>query len=81
MMQVTSNLNRSRCCLQVLGGADLFLQGLITPEGGLGHFSAEDLRCVSIPQNACPFAVGTMRAGVKPALGTDLSPKPQSWSG
>ena len=59
-MQVASDLNRSHCCLQVLGGADLFLQGLITPEGGLGHFSAEDLRCVSIPQNACPFAVGTM---------------------
>ena len=44
----------------MLGGADLFLQGLITPEGGLGHFSAEDLRAVSIPQNAYPFAVGTM---------------------
>ena len=46
--------------MQVLGGADLFLQGLITPEGGLGHFSAEDLRAVSIPQNAFPFAVGMM---------------------
>ncbi len=45
---------------QVLGGADLFLQGLIIPEGGLGHFSAGDLRVVCIPQNAYPFAVGQM---------------------
>jgi len=44
----------------VLGGADLFLQGLITPEGGLGHFCVGDLRVVSIPQNAYPFAIGTM---------------------
>lgn len=45
---------------QVLGGADLFLQGLIIPEGGLGHFSAGDLRVVCILQNAFPFAVGQM---------------------
>ena len=47
---------------QVLGGADLFLQGLILPEGGLGHFSAGDHRVVCIPQNPCPFAVGIMEA-------------------
>ena len=42
---------------QVLGGADLFLQGLIVPPGGLGQFSAGDVRAVAIPQNPFPFAV------------------------
>ncbi|CAL5226777.1 g9634 [Coccomyxa viridis] len=60
---------------KVLGGADLFLQGLITPEGGLGHFSAEDLRAVSIPQNAYPFAVGTMEVSSDDVAKTGLKGK------
>lgn len=46
--------------LQVLGGADLFLQGWIVPDSGLGEFSAGDLRCVRIPQSPFPFAVGSL---------------------
>ena len=46
--------------LQVLGGADLFLQGWIVPDSGLGEFSAGDLRCVRIPQSPFPFAVGLL---------------------
>jgi len=46
---------------QVLGGADLFLQGFIVDgPAALGDFAAGDLRCVRIPQNAFPFAVGTL---------------------
>ena len=47
-------------CIQVLGGADLFLQGLIVPEQGLGTFSAGDLMLASIPQNQYPFAIGVL---------------------
>ena len=46
--------------MQVLGGADLFLQGLIVPEQGLGTFAAGDLMLASIPQNQYPFAIGVM---------------------
>jgi hypothetical protein len=42
---------------QVLGGADLFLQGLIVPPGGLGEWSAGDVRALAIPENPFPFAV------------------------
>ena len=48
------------CMLQVLGGADLFLQGVIVPEEGLGSFSAGDLRVIKIPDNPYPFAVGLL---------------------
>ena len=61
--------------LQVLGGADLFLQGLIVPDGGLGHFSAGDLRAVSIPGNAFPFAVGTMEVSSEQVAKTGLRGK------
>ena len=51
------------CAWQVLGGADLFLQGLIVPPGGLGDFSAGDVRAVAIPQNPFPFAVRGLESG------------------
>ncbi len=47
---------------QVLGGADLFLQGLIVPDQGLGSFASGDLMLASIPQNQFPFAIGVMEA-------------------
>ena len=47
-------------CMQVLGGADLFLQGLIVPEQGIGTFAAGDLMLASIPHNQYPFAIGVM---------------------
>lgn len=46
--------------MQVLGGADLFLQGLIVPDQGLGTFSTGDLMLASIPKNQYPFAIGVM---------------------
>ncbi len=61
--------------MQVLGGADLFLQGLIVPQGGLGDFSAGDLRAVSVPGNPFPFAVGTMEVGSSEVARTGLKGK------
>ena len=61
--------------VQVLGGADLFLQGLIVPDGGLGDFSAGDLRAVSVPGNPYPFAVGTMEVGSGEIAKTGLKGK------
>ena len=46
--------------MQVLGGADLFLQGLIVSDQGLGTFATGDLMLASIPQNQYPFAIGVM---------------------
>ena len=45
---------------QVLGGADLFLQGFILPESGLPQFASGDLMAITIPGNRYPFAVGMM---------------------
>ena len=41
---------------QVLGGADLFFQGLIVPSCGLGEWVAGEVRTISIPGNRYPFA-------------------------
>jgi len=60
---------------QVLGGADLFLQGLIGQDGGLGDVSAGDLRAVAIPGNPYPFAVGTMEVGSEDVARTGLKGK------
>lgn len=46
--------------IQILGGADLFLQGLILPDSGLPTFSAGDPMTCSIPENQYPFAIGLM---------------------
>lgn len=62
-------------CPQVLGGADLFLQGLIVPDSGLGTFAAGDLRVASIPKNEYPFAVGVMEAGSADIAKTGLKGK------
>lgn len=59
----------------MLGGADLFLQGLIVQDGGLGDFSAGDLRAVAIPGNPYPFAVGTMEVGSTDVAKTGLKGK------
>lgn len=59
---------------KVLGGADLFLQGLLVPGGGpLPGFLANSVQALCVPGNPAPFAVGTMavsrteaeRAGMK----------------
>ena len=54
------HLSKIPGCLQVLGGADLFLQGIIVPQEGLGSFSVGDLRVIKIPDNPYPFAVGLL---------------------
>lgn len=46
--------------LQVLGGADLFLQGFIVSDDSPGEFNAGDVRVVAVPGNPFPFALGTM---------------------
>lgn len=43
---------------KVLGGADLFLQGVLAPPGGLPDFLAGSPRSLSVPGNPCPFAGG-----------------------
>lgn len=60
---------------KVLGGADLFLQGLIVPDQGLGSFAAGDLRLASIPQNEYPFAIGTMEVSSADIAKTGLKGK------
>lgn len=50
---------------QVLGGADLFLQGFIPPEGGLPHFAAGDLMAITVRGNPLPIAVGTMESSIE----------------
>ncbi|KAK9846268.1 hypothetical protein WJX81_000422 [Elliptochloris bilobata] len=60
---------------KVLGGADLFLQGWIVPDGGLGQFASGDLRCVCIPQSPFPFAVGTLEVGSADVAKTGLKGK------
>jgi len=46
---------------KILGGADLMLQGVITPPGGLGAWEEGDQRAVVVQGNeGLPFAVGTM---------------------
>ncbi len=46
--------------MQILGGADLFLQGVLSPPGGLGDWLAGTARTVLVPGNPVPFAVGRM---------------------
>ena len=48
---------------KVLGGADLFLQGLIVPSCGLGELVAGEVRTISIPGNRYPFAGTQMQPG------------------
>ena len=60
--------------MQVLGGADLFLQGLIVPEQGLGDFAAGDLRVIRIPQNHFPFAIGSMEVSSDSVARNGVSP-------
>ena len=55
-----SLLTYSEVSPKLLGGADLMLQGLITPEAGLGEWKEGDARCVALPDNDFPFAVGSM---------------------
>ncbi|EFN52364.1 hypothetical protein CHLNCDRAFT_138791 [Chlorella variabilis] len=45
---------------KVLGGADLFLQGVLAPAGGLPDFLAGSARSLSVPGQPIPFAVGKM---------------------
>ena len=57
---LASLLTYSEVSPKLLGGADLMLQGLITPEAGLGEWEEGDARCVTLPDNHFPFAVGSM---------------------
>lgn len=53
--------------LQILGGADLFLQGVILPGGDSLQFGAGDLMAVKVTGNPLPFAVGTMEVSSEQA--------------
>lgn len=61
--------------LQVLAGADLYLQGLIAPTEGWGHFQKGELHSVAIPQNPAPFAVGTVEVDSADLARTGLKGK------
>lgn len=45
--------------LQIIGGADLFLQGVVVEDGMLPHFAEGDLLAIKVAGNPFPFAVGT----------------------
>jgi translation initiation factor 2D len=53
---------------KVLGGADLFLQGVLQPPGGLPDFLAGSARSLAVPGNPIPFAVGKMAVSKQEAL-------------
>ncbi|PRW32977.1 Eukaryotic translation initiation factor 2D [Chlorella sorokiniana] len=53
---------------KVLGGADLFLQGVLMPQGGLPDFLAGSPRTLCVPGNPTPFAVGKMAVSKAEAL-------------
>ena len=54
--------------LQILGGADLFLQGLVLENGSLPEFQEGDMMSIRAVANPFPFAVGVMEVGSQAAL-------------
>ena len=50
----------SEVSAKIISGADLFLQGVLVPEGGVAPFLVGSARSISVPGNPVPFAVGTM---------------------
>ena len=59
-------------CYQVLGGADLFLQGFILPEGGLPSFRSADPAAIVVPGNEYPLAVGIMECDTAQARSANM---------
>ncbi len=61
--------------LQVLGGADLFLQGFIVTDESPGEFNTGDVRVVAVPGNPFPFALGTMETSSEAAATSGMKGK------
>ena len=58
----------SEVSTKVLGGADLFLQGIIVPDGGFDPpFLVGSIRSICVPGNPIPFAVGKMAVSLREA--------------
>lgn len=61
---------------QVLGGADLFLQGVIVGDGGLPPFKVGDAMALSVPGHPLSFAVGTMETSTAEARSSGMKGAP-----
>lgn len=70
---------------KVLGGSDLFLQGVLAPQGGLPDFLAGSPRALCVPGQPIPFAgarvrgrtlVASMEGGVA-GLTDSAQPRPE----
>ena len=58
--------------MQVLGGADLFLQGFCTPTAELPAWRANDTAVIVVPGNRYPLAVGIMECDVGQAKASGM---------
>ena len=58
--------------MQVLGGADLFLQGVSTPSAELQPWRANDTAVIVVPGNRYPLAVGIMECDVGQAKASGM---------
>lgn len=63
---------------QVLGGADLFLAGVIAPPEGLPHFSTGQLMAVRVLGHPLPFAVGVMECSSAEAAQSGMKGRGES---
>ena len=63
---------------QVLGGADLFLAGVIAPPAGLPHFSTGQLMAVRVLGHPLPFAVGVMECSSAEAAKSGMKGRGES---
>ena len=57
---------------QVLGGADLFLQGFSAPVAELPAWRANDTAVIVVPGNRYPLAVGMMECDVVQAKASGM---------
>ena len=62
---------------QVLGGADLFLQGFSAPAAELPSWRANDAAVIVVPGNRYPLAVGMMECDVGQAKASGM--KVRGW--
>ena len=62
---------------QVLGGADLFLQGFSAPAAELPQWRANDTAVIVVPGNHFPLAVGMMECDASQAKASGM--KVRDW--
>ena len=64
--------------VQVLGGADLFLQGFSAPTAELSPWRANDTAVIVVPGNRYPLAVGIMECDIGQAKASGMKVRAQT---